>query len=303
MVDLRQTHSSLNRILFSAIAVIGIAVVLLVLLGFFSKKTDVADRYPAIMAHRGLNEAAPENTLAAFAAAVELKFDVEFDVYECQSKELVVIHDLTVDRTSNGSGAIADMSLDEIKSLDAGSWYESAFVDEEIPMLSEVFACIRERQSRETTIAVNLKTISPGIEEKIVRQAEEAGMLSQILCFGMDEEANRRLKQANPLVKTAMATTRFRGINLEDKEDWHRAIHRGDVDAFWVNFVPDVDEILAAQKAGKTVWFHFRKSHPAKAALRATQNGVDGICTDFPIELRRVLSASRHESSEIDTQP
>ena len=131
-----------------------------------------------------------------------------------------MIHDLTVDRTTNGSGAIADLTLDELKSLDAGSWFESAFAREKIPMLSDVFACIRERQTRETTIAVNLKTISQGIEKKIVRLAEESGVLDQLLCFGMDEESNRRLKEANPSVKTAMATSRFQGINLADKQDW-----------------------------------------------------------------------------------
>ena len=298
MVDLRRVTSSRKRVLPAAIALIGIVVGLMVLLGFFSNNPNVDGRYPAIMAHRGLSEAAPENTLAAFAAAVELKFDVEFDVYECQSQELVVIHDLTVDRTTTGSGAIADLTLDELKSLDAGSWFESAFAREKIPTLSEVFACIRERQTRETTIAVNLKTISQGIEEKIVRLAEESGVLEQLLCFGMDEESNRRLKEANPSVKTAMATSRFQGINLADKQDWNRAINRNDVDALWVNFVPDADQIVAAQQAGKSVWFHFRKYHPAKAALQATQNGVDGICTDFPIPLRRTLRESRRESPD-----
>jgi len=96
---------------------------------------------PRIIAHRGARDVAPENTLAAFQAALEAGADaIELDVMPCASGELVVIHDATVDRTTDGSGRVADLSLEEIRALDAGSWFDASFTGERIPLLSEVLA-------------------------------------------------------------------------------------------------------------------------------------------------------------------
>lgn len=79
--------------------------------------------YPRLIAHRGLNWAIPENTCVAFAAAIALGADeIEFDIWATKDDELVVCHDSTVNRTSNGCGEIAEMTWQDIKNLDAGSW-------------------------------------------------------------------------------------------------------------------------------------------------------------------------------------
>ena len=75
-----------------------------------------------IIAHRGLDEAFPENSLIAFRAALERGMAIEIDVRGTSDEELVVMHDDTVDRTTDGSGAVANMTLPELKQLDAGSW-------------------------------------------------------------------------------------------------------------------------------------------------------------------------------------
>jgi len=88
---------------------------------------------PKIIAHRGASAHAPENTLAAFALALEHHADgFELDVMLTKDKQLVVIHDDTVDRTTNGSGRVMDMTLDQLQQLDAGD-------GERIPTLEEVF--------------------------------------------------------------------------------------------------------------------------------------------------------------------
>jgi glycerophosphoryl diester phosphodiesterase len=92
--------------------------------------------------HRGAAGHEPENTLHSFEAAVQLGADmVEFDVHVCGSGELVAIHDETVDRTTDGSGAVARMNLRELKALDAGK-------GEKIPTLREVFFLLRGRVAR-----------------------------------------------------------------------------------------------------------------------------------------------------------
>lgn len=94
-----------------------------------------------ICAHRGANETHPENTLAAFKEAVRLGAHmVEFDVQITKEKYLVIMHDKSVDRTTNGKGLISELTLAEIKKLDAGSWKSQEFKGEKVPTLREALA-------------------------------------------------------------------------------------------------------------------------------------------------------------------
>ncbi len=83
---------------------------------------------------------APENTLAAFSRALGLGTGIEMDVRLSADNEIVVIHDSTVNRTTNGSGSVASKTLAQLKALDAGSHFDSAFAGETIPTLAEVFS-------------------------------------------------------------------------------------------------------------------------------------------------------------------
>ncbi|SHJ28856.1 glycerophosphodiester phosphodiesterase [Pseudozobellia thermophila] len=94
-----------------------------------------------ICAHRGAHEKHPENTMAAFREAIRLGAQmIEFDVRLSKDGHPVVIHDPSVDRTTNGSGAVKSLTLAELKTLDAGSWKSPEFSDEKIPTLQEVLA-------------------------------------------------------------------------------------------------------------------------------------------------------------------
>ena len=93
---------------------------------------------PWILGHRGAPREAPENTLASLRRALELGLDgVEYDVHPCQSGEPVLIHDETLDRTTNLTGPIATLPLSELVHADAGSWFQKAFAGEPLPMLEE----------------------------------------------------------------------------------------------------------------------------------------------------------------------
>ncbi|MET3901116.1 glycerophosphoryl diester phosphodiesterase [Devosia sp. UYZn731] len=98
-----------------------------------------------ICGHRGHNVSAPENTFAAFRAAKDLgASSLEIDTVLTADNEIVVIHDLLVDRTSNGTGAVKDMSLADIQGLDAGAWYDPKFAGARIPTLAETIALAHE---------------------------------------------------------------------------------------------------------------------------------------------------------------
>ena len=94
---------------------------------------------PWFIAHRGYRAKYPENTLVAFKAALDAGVQmIELDVVLSRDRKLVVIHDATLERTTNGKGAVSDYTLEQLKQLDAGGWFHPRFAGEQLPELSEV---------------------------------------------------------------------------------------------------------------------------------------------------------------------
>ena len=92
------------------------------------------------IAHRGASSYAPENTFAAFDLAVEMGIEeIELDVQFTSDSHIIVIHDETLDRTSDSTGPVSERTLEEIQSLDAGSWFDEKFSGEKVPTLDQVF--------------------------------------------------------------------------------------------------------------------------------------------------------------------
>jgi glycerophosphoryl diester phosphodiesterase len=95
---------------------------------------------PRVIAHRGESMHAPEQTLAAYGRAVELGAEmIEADVRRTRDGHLVLLHDATVDRTTDGRGPVAELSFVEVRRLDAGGWFAAAFAGEQVPALDELF--------------------------------------------------------------------------------------------------------------------------------------------------------------------
>ena len=96
-----------------------------------------------ILAHRGASGTAPENTIAAFKKAMVDGCDgFEFDVQQTKDGKMVIFHDWTLERTSNGNGYVREHTLEELKKLDAGSWFSEEFKEEKIPTLEETLDLI-----------------------------------------------------------------------------------------------------------------------------------------------------------------
>lgn len=149
------------------------------------------EQKPLIIGHRGAFSEAPENTMLSFKTAVELGADmIEFDVRKCKSGEIVVIHDAEVDRTSDGSGFVREMTLDELKKLDFGD-------GEKIPTLEEVLKFAKNN------IFLNIEIKEPDIVDKVVGQIETYDMVDEVIISSFYHNALVKAKELNPGITTA----------------------------------------------------------------------------------------------------
>lgn len=251
-------------------------------------------RRPLMIAHRGASGSAPENTLAAFAAAREAGADgIELDVTRCASGEVVVIHDDTVDRTTDGSGAVSAMPLQALRELDAGAWFGPQFAGERVPLLAEVL----DATGASLRINIEIKACyTPGggvealyqrnvsIEEEIAALVRERGLQETILISSFNLAVLRRMQAAAPELQRGLLFASRAAVPLAWA--WARrwvgahALHpsAGGLDAAWVS---------RARERGYrvNVW----TVNDPQVMRRVMAAGVDGIITDYPARLRALL--------------
>lgn len=159
-------------------------------------------KYPVlVIAHRGFSGQAPENTLIAFKNAIELGCDmIELDIHLSKDREVVVIHDNTLNRTTNGQGRIDDFTLSELKKLDAGSWFGARFSGERIPTLKEVLQMSKDR----IPVNIEIKHSKEGkypieeLAEKALKEVKEVGMINQVNFFSFHPIALKRIRDKEP---------------------------------------------------------------------------------------------------------
>lgn len=239
---------------------------------------------PLIVAHRGLLLHAPENTLANFRACLELRVGFEFDVEQTKDGQLVCIHDDTVDRTTNGTGKISDLTLAQVRGLDAGSWFDPKFAGEKVPTVNEVLRLVAEYKQHDVLVAVDFKAV--GVEEDVVRLAERHGVLHRLLFIGRtisDPDVRERIKQAAPHAETAAVAN--------DHDEFADALAAPNADWVYFRFLPTCEQVEAVHLAKRRCFI----AGPTVSGnlpdnwRRAAEAGMDGILTDFPLDLRQEM--------------
>jgi len=239
---------------------------------------------PLIVAHRGLMRHAPENTIANFRACLELRIGFEFDVERTKDGQLICIHDGTVDRTTNGKGTVSERTLAQIRTLDAGSWFDPKFAGEKVPTVEEVLKLIAEYRQHEVLIAVDLKAENVG--QDVVRLAKQHKVLDRLLFIGRtisEPQVRGRIRTASKNSHTAVVAN--------NTEEFPKALAEKNANWVYFRFLPtreQMDAVHAAQKqafiAGATV-----SGNVPDNWGQAVEVGIDGILTDYPLELRTTL--------------
>lgn len=161
---------------------------------------------PLCIAHRGASALAPENTLSSFDLAVNLKADyIEMDIQLTKDNQLVVIHDNTVDRTTNGKGMVKNFRLNELKKLNAGSCFNKSHKFESIPTLNEVL--FRYDGSVNFLIEMKDPHLYPGIEYLLAKEIKKKKNKSSIIVQSFDSRSLRRFKKVLPEIPIGLLTS------------------------------------------------------------------------------------------------
>ncbi len=234
---------------------------------------------PLIVAHRGLSARYPENTLAAFRAALDVGAPmIELDVTITRDEQVVVIHDDTLDRTTEGSGSVNDVTLGELKRLDAGSWCHPRFHEERVPTLEEVLDLVAGR----AMVNVEIKEFPEGspldtglLERLAVDTIRAKSAAERVLVSSFSASALQKVRSLASDLALAFLTKTPEDPSVEpfcrelgafSLHTWHRRVNRALVDRFHA-----AGMLVIPYTVNRKDDFE-----------RVVREGVDGVFTDDP---------------------
>ncbi|MFB5196459.1 glycerophosphodiester phosphodiesterase [Neobacillus sp. KR4-4] len=245
----------------------------------FAAETTGELRQMDTVAHRGASGYAPENTIAAFDKGVDMKADyIEIDVQRSKDGKLVIIHDTKVDRTTDGTGYVKDLTFDQIRSLDAGSWKGEQFKGEKIPAFDEIL----DRYHGKIGILIELKApeLYPGIEEMVAQELKDRNLNKpqneKIIIQSFNFESMKKINSLLPKVPIGVLTS-----NRADTSEQSLKEFAAYADYFNPSYGIVTKELVKQVHANgmKIQSWTVRSLEAAEFLLTMD---VDGIITDYP---------------------
>jgi glycerophosphoryl diester phosphodiesterase len=227
---------------------------------------------PLIIAHRGAAGLAPENTLAAIRKGLaHHAHGIEVDVQRSADGVLVLIHDETVNRTTNGAGAVRELSWSEMRHLDGGSYYSSLFAGEPIPMLEDALALLRKEA---VTLVIEIKDphFYPEMSRQIVEMISRYDAQNQVVVISFDHTELQIVQRLAPDIRLGILLTRPWPVPKIAKSQI--------VDVYWLTVLLDPTFVRRMHGQGYEVWVWTVNSPALMNWLRWL--GVDGLTTDHP---------------------
>jgi glycerophosphoryl diester phosphodiesterase len=267
-------------------AVVGLAVIAAAGAWFALARSDSKDPIE-VTAHRGASAVAPENTLAAFRAAIDADADwIELDVQRTRDGRILVLHDADFMRVGSDPRKVGDVMAADLATIDIGAWYGDAFRGEHPPLLDEVIALARGRCRINIELKYNTpdKSLAPAVVELLRRER----FIDQVVITSLDHAALQQVERIEPRLQTGHIITAAIGNVLSSQADFLSLnAARATVLLVW-----------RAHRAGKRV--HVWTVNTPEAMLELAARGVDNIITDDPGLLARVRSQARRlEAHEI----
>lgn len=241
---------------------------------------------PIIVAHRGASSLAPENTLAAVRKGIEVGAQwIEIDVHQTSDHHLVVLHDEKLDRTTNGSGAVNQYTLAEVRQLDAGSWFSAEFSGERIPTLQEVLDATKDK----AILLIELK--GSNIEGPTIELVREMNMENQVVIQSFDHDAVANAKALAPEIPTMLLIKEPSfASNPAIAAKWMvKRAEKKNADGIGIRFSYLTKDLVKLAGERGLVVFPWTVNTEGDL-LTAIEMGVDGIITNYPQTLKGLLS-------------
>ena len=245
------------------------AIIILILTALFC--VSCADHKITVIAHRGASSVAPENTLSAFRKAIEFGADYfELDVKASRDDSLMIFHDNTLDRTTDGSGPFGDFTFEQLRSYDAGSWFSKDFSGEKIPTLRESLQLALDYDIK---VCVEIKDYDK--TPRVVELIEELGVEDRVIIFCFDYDAVAKARQMAPHIPVCFL--------------------KGSMTREHIDKLVEIDGEVAGAGGGtsnglidyahsKNVEFWRWTVNNVDIMKNLIVSGVDGIITDYPQE-------------------
>ncbi|MBW3623179.1 MAG: glycerophosphodiester phosphodiesterase [Armatimonadetes bacterium] len=231
---------------------------------------------PLRIAHRGASGSAPENTLAAFQSAQEIGVDlIELDLRATADGVPVILHDAHVDRTTNGSGRLCDLTLEEVRRFDAGGWFAPSFSAERIPTLKETLV----RTQDGPLLLIELK--EAGLEDVLLEHLHQAEAMNRVVVQSFQFPIIRRLKELEPrlpcglLLSSSPAGAILDTLSIAEAVLTHGANYAG-----LSGSMLREDLVRGLRQRGIPVWA-WTLDEPDHI-YRAMEMGVEGIISNHP---------------------
>ncbi len=237
-----------------------------------------------VIAHRGASGHAPENTLSAFKKAVALGATfIETDLQLSRDARFVAIHDATLNRTTNGQGAVHDMALAELRRLDAGSWFGSEYAGERIPTLEEILAFSKKN---DVVFYLELKPGgSWGGEQTLIGALRASGEIPRSIVISFDAATVLNLRKIEPTLMTGLL------YDGQIENPLAKAVEVGARQLLVRGDLVTPALLTEARKKDLQV-VCWTVNHPAHMRMLVAA-GVDGIMSDYP---DRLLAAVKKET-------
>ncbi|MFX0013555.1 MAG: glycerophosphodiester phosphodiesterase [Promethearchaeota archaeon] len=236
------------------------------------------------IAHRGGAGLAPENTLACFERGVIYADMIEFDVQPSKDSQLMVYHDRDgIERTTNGKGKIPDLTLDYLKSLDAGSWFDQKFKGERIPTVSEV---LKNTSSTKVSYNIELKYYNPlsnWFEKEIINTIKKFNIEDRTVITARHIENIVKLQEIAPDINCALLQKE------RNPEEYFDLLLKLELKTAQIRWSALKSSFLkkCKEKDIKIFYFYADEIADIKEVIKL---GVDGILTNFPDRLKKVLT-------------
>ncbi len=241
---------------------------------------------PLTIAHRGDPAAAPENTMPAFQAAVAHGADVlELDLRLTADNEVVIFHDDTLDRTTDATGPLADRTLAELQTLDAGSWYGTAWAGTRIPTFAEFLPVLQRSDARALIEFKGIWTVE-GLRP-VIAAIYRFGVQDRVVLASFEISTLFELWREAPSLPRAAIVRRL----PDDPVAFAASVGATTVVTSLRSFAVDPEAAALLRDAGLTVIVY--TLNRADLWQQARDLGVDGVVTDAPRRLVHVQSAAR----------